>query len=180
MVMNENQIFQQGSRGCLTSLLSIVLAISALAASSNVHFSEHPACSGMLGGGFPLLFICDDWGGSSPTSSWGKIDYVDVFNGGIQPGGFLVDFLFYILLIWILWFAASSALSKRINHRELWWTTFIVLGFVCGFLFAFLTVWSSDSYIKRPPVGTPTPVVPSATALENIASTRTPTATLVP
>ena len=176
----KNDPFQQGLRGCVLSLLSIVLTISAMAVSTNFYHSQHPACRGMLGAGFPVLFICDDWGGGSPTGSWGKIDFVDVINGGIRLGGFFVDFLFYILLIWILWIAASSALSKRINHRELWWTTFIVLGFVCGFLFAFLTVWSSDSYIKRPPVGTPTPVVPSATALENIASTRTPTATLVP
>jgi hypothetical protein len=52
----------------------------------------------MLGAGFPILFICDDWGGGSPTNSWGKITFVDILNGGIKPGGFLVDLLVYAIL----------------------------------------------------------------------------------
>lgn len=178
--MKENQLFQQGLRGCLISLLSIVLAISAMAASTNYHYSQHAACRGMLGAGFPLLFICDDWGGGSPTGSWGKIDFIDVLNGGIKPGGFFVDFLFYLVLILIIWFAGSGVLHKSIKHHDLWWTTFIILGFVSGFLFAFLTAWSSDSYIRRPPLGTTTPVVPSPTASHSIPSIEAPTATLVP
>ena len=178
--MKENQLFQQGPRGCLISLLSILLAIGAMAVSTNYHYPQHAYCRGMLGAGFPALFICDDWGGGSPTGSWGKIDFVDVVNGGIRPGGFLVDFLFYTLLVLIIWFVASSVLPKAVNHRDLWWTTFIILGFVFGFLFAFLTIWSSDSYIKNPPIGTPTPVIPSPTASETIPSIITPIATLTP
>ena len=178
--MKENQLFQQGSRGCLISLLSIVLAICAMAISATYHYPQHASCHGMLGAGFPVLFICDKWGGGSPTGSWGKIDFVDVVNGGIRPGGFLVDFLFYILLILIIWFVASSFVHKDVNHRDLWWTTFIVVGFVFGFLCAFLTVWTSDLYIKNPPMGTPTPVIPSATASETIPSVATPIATLIP
>jgi hypothetical protein len=77
----------------------------------------------MLGAGFPLLFICDDWGGGSPTGSWEKIDFVDVLNGGIRPAGFVVDFLFYMLLILIIWFVVSSVLNKGVNYHDLWWTT---------------------------------------------------------
>ena len=164
--MKENQIFQQGSRGCLISLLIILLAICAMAISANYHYPQHASCHGMLGAGFPVLFICDDWGGGSPTGSWNKIDFVDVVNGGIRPAGFLVDFLFYVLLILIIWFAASSFVHKDVNYRDLWWTTFVVAGFVFGFLCAFLTVWTSDLYIKNPPMSTPTPVIPSATASE--------------
>jgi hypothetical protein len=47
-----------------------------MAISANYQYPEHPSCGGMLGAGFPVLFICDDWGGGSPTSSWEKIDYV--------------------------------------------------------------------------------------------------------
>jgi hypothetical protein len=42
--------------------------------------------------------------------------------------------------------------------------------YVC-FLFAFLTIWSSDAYVKYPPPGTPTPVIPSATASQAIPTT---------
>ena len=171
--MKENQLFQQGLRGCLISILSIILAISAMAVSTNYHYSQHTACRGMLGAGFPFLFICDNWGGGSPTGSWGKIDLVDIVNGGIQPEGFLVDFLFYILLILILWFIASPFLPRGLHHSDLWWTMFIILGFGFGFLFAFFIIWSSDSYVRRPPVGTPTHVVPSPTASESTPTTTT-------
>ena len=178
--MKDNHFFQQGSRGCLISLLSILLAIGAMAMSANYHYPQAASCRGMLGAGFPALFICDDWGGGSPTGSWGKIDFVDVLNGGIRPAGFVVDFLFYMLLILIIWFVVSSFLHSGVNYRDLWWTTFIILGFVCGFLFALVTIWSSDSYIKNPPVGTPTPVIPSATAFETVPSATTPIATVSP
>jgi hypothetical protein len=172
--MKENQLFQQGSRGCLISLLSIVLAISAMAISTNYQYARYASCGGMLGAGFPVLLVCDDWGGGSPTGSWGKIDFVDVINGGIRPGGFLVDFLFYLLLILIVWFVASSALHEDVNHRHLWVTTFIIIGFVFGFLFAFLTIWSSDLYIKIPAIGTATPAIPSPIASETEAPLATP------
>jgi hypothetical protein len=84
------------------------------------------------------------------------------------------------LLFLIIWFVASSFVYKGVNHRDLWWTTFIVVGFVFGFLCAFLTVWTSDLYIKNSPMGTPTPVIPSATASETIPSVATPIAALIP
>ncbi len=164
--MKETPLFQQGLRGCFISLLSIALVISAMALSTNYHYSQHAACRGMLGAGFPVLFICDDWGGGSPTGSWNKIDFIDVVNGGIRPGGFFVDFLFYMLLISITWLITTSLVHKGINQGDFWWTMFMMNAFAFGFLFVFLTIWSSDAYIKNPPIGTSTPVIPSATASE--------------
>ncbi|HET9906107.1 MAG TPA: hypothetical protein VFQ23_05690 [Anaerolineales bacterium] len=172
--MKENQPFQQGSRGCAISLLIIVLAIIALAFSTSYRYPQHISCQGMLGGGVPLLFICDDWGGSSPTSSWGKIDLVDVANGGIQPIGFFIDFVFYVVVSLIVWSAISSFLQKATNHGDLWWATTILIGFLVGFSFAFFSVWTSDQYIKNPPLGTATPVIPSATAAEPTLTITTP------
>lgn len=177
--MNENHLLQQGPRGCLISVLSITLAISAMAISTNYQYPQPASCKGMIGAGFPVLFICDDWGGGSPTGRWGKIDFVDVVNGGIRPGGFFIDLLFYVLLMLIIWSIVSSFLPKEANQRDLWWTTFILVGFTSGLLFAFLTIWSSDLYSKNPPVGTSTPILPSATASETIPSMK-PLATLTP
>lgn len=178
--MNESQFFRQGSRGCFINLVILLVANFAIAISTNYHYPEHPSCGGMLGAGFPVLFICDDWGGGSPTGSWGKIDFVDVVNGGIRPSGFLVDFISYTLLIWIVLFTASTFFHTGINLRDLWWTTFILIGFVFGFLCAFSTIWSSDFYIRNPPIGTPTSLIPSATASETVPSIATPIPTLIP
>ena len=178
--MKENQFFRQGSRGCFISLVSILLAICAMAISANYQYPEHPSCGGMLGAGFPVLFICDDWGGGSPTGSWEKIDFVDVLNGGIRPAGFLVDFLFYTVLIWIAWFIAFSVFHKDINRHNLWWAIFISVGFISGFLCAFLIFQSSDLYIGDSHIRTPTPVIPSPTPLGTMPSVITPTATLAP
>ena len=176
--MNENQLFRQGSRGCLTSLIITTLAICAMIISISRQYPSHPSCGGMLGAGFPALFICDDWGGGSPTGSWGKIDFVDVLNGGIRPGGFLVDFLFYNTLIWVV---AVFVLQKGINRRTLWWGALISIGFMAGFLCAFLTFQSSslylgDSYHRN----TSTPVIPSPTSLATMASEEPPIATPTP
>jgi hypothetical protein len=71
----------------------------------------------MIGAGFPFLFICDDWGGGSPTSSWGKIDFADVLNGGLHTQGFLLDVLVYFTLF----FAAGlllTAIQSKIARRR--------------------------------------------------------------
>ena len=95
--------FPGGCFGRLTILLSMVLAVVAIAASLDYQYDSNPSCfdGDRLGAGFPVLFICDDWGGGSPTNSWGKIDFVDVLNGGFRPAGFVVDFLFYTFLFWL-------------------------------------------------------------------------------
>ena len=181
IIMKENQFFRHRSRGCFFSLVSVLLTIFVMAISANYQYPEHPSCGGMLGAGFPVLFICDDWGGGSPTSSWEKIDYVDVLNGGIRPEGFLIDFLFYTVLIWIAWFIASGVFHKGINRLDLWWATFISVGFIFGFLCAFLMFRSSSLYIGDSHFRTPTPIISlSPTPLGTMPSIITPIATSTP
>lgn len=182
--MNEKELFQQGSRGCLISLLSILLAICAIAISANYHYPQHASCRGMLGAGFPVMFICDDWGGGSPTGSWGKIDFVDFLNGGIIPSGFLIDLVFYFILSGFIWFTASSIIHTGLNRGDLWWTTFIGIGFIIGLLCAFLAFQPSYLNYIRPPVfnRTSTPIfVPSPTGtLPTAPPTLAPTTTSSP
>ena len=173
--MKDNSFFQYGSRGCFISLVSILLAIGAMAVSTSYQYPQHPFCRGMLGAGFPALFICDDWGGGSPTGSWGRIDFVDVLNGGIRPYGFLLDFLFYVILIWIGWFVLARILTKSVNQRVLWWGTMILFVFIAGFLCSFLTFQSSDWYTRDIFIGTPTPIIPSPTSSEIAPPPSTPT-----
>ena len=179
--MKENQFFQQGSRGCFINLVIILVAIFAITISANYQYPEHPSCGGMLGAGFPVLFICDDWGGGSPTNSWGKITFVDIPNGGIRPTGFLIDFLFYTVLIWIVWLLAARIFQKRINNSDLWWVAFISFGFISGFLCAFLTFQSSSLYLGDSYYRTsPTPILPSPTPFGTMPSVITPISTPAP
>lgn len=179
--MKENQIFQHGLRGCIISLMIVFAGIAAMAISINYQYPEHPSCGGMLGAGFPMLFICDDWGGSSPTNSWGRITFVDLPNGGIRPIGFLIDFLFYIVLIWIALLVGTRLVPKGINSTDLWWVTFISFGFIVGLLCASLTFMSSSLYLGENYYRTsPTPVPPSPTAVETIPSDIAPISTSTP
>jgi len=172
--MKENQFFQQGVRGCLISLVMILLATCAVAVSANYQYPENPSCAGMLGAGFPVLFICDDWGGGSPTGSWGKIDYVDVLNGGVKPGGFLADFLFYWVLVWVLWFIASTVIFRGTNRHGLWWSTLISLGFIAGLLCAILIFQPTELTIGDYHAPTPAFILPTATPLEKMPASVTP------
>lgn len=108
----KNQFIRRGARIFFIGLVSMLLAICAMVISVNYQYPEHPSCRGMLGAGFPVLYICDDWGGGSPTSSWGKITPVDVLNEGINLEGFLVDFLFYTTL-----FYTAILLMRAIHQR---------------------------------------------------------------
>ncbi|MFZ0548511.1 MAG: hypothetical protein WAM60_23890 [Candidatus Promineifilaceae bacterium] len=85
-------------------LPAMLLAVVAIFASLKYQRPLQPSCSDgkKLGAGFPALVICDDWGGGSPTNSWGRIDFVDVQNGGLRPFGLLADFLLYTFLFWLL------------------------------------------------------------------------------
>lgn len=178
--MNKNQIFQHGFRGCLMSFAIIVSAIFAMVISTSYQYPEHPFCSGMLGAGFPALFICDDWGGGSPTNSWGKITFVDVPNGGIRPLGFLIDFLFYVLLLWSILLWGGRILQKRINQHNLGWVAFFSLSFTVGFICASSMYFTSRLYVSGyQPRATPTPMLPSPTAFETLPA-ETPVSTPVP
>lgn len=177
--MHDNQFFRDGFRGCSISLVSILLAICAMVLSTNYHYLESPACGKMLGAGFPSIVVCDTFTGSSPLGELGQIDYVDVFyGGGIRPEGFLLDFLFYLIPILIIWFIVSSIFHKGVSDSALWWTTFIVSGFIAGFLFAFLIIYSSQSYDKNfTYLNTPVSIIPSPTPLGTIPALITPRAT---
>jgi uncharacterized membrane protein len=180
-MMKENQIFQHGLRGCFISFVIIFAAIVAMAVSTNYQYPEHPSCGGMLGAGFPVPFICDDWGGGSPTNSWGKITFVDIPNGGIRPRGFLIDFLFYAVLIWIAFSFGARIFQKRINRTDFWWVAFISFGFIVGFICASLTFLSSSLYLGDYYYSTsPTPILPSPTALGTMPSVVTPISTPAP
>ena len=175
--MNESQFFKQGSRGCFMSILVLLIVIFAMVLSTTYQYPAHPACGGMLGAGFPVLFICDDWGGGSPTSSWGKITYIDVPNGGIRPTGFFIDLVFYTVLVWIV----LLIFQKRLNDKGLWWAAFISIGFLVGFACAFLTFQSSSLYRgDHFYYASPTPVIPSPTALGTLPSEVTPVDTPTP
>ena len=100
----------------MISLAIMGVALLAMAISTNYQYPEDPSCGGLLGGGFPVLFICDDWGGAVPSTSWGKITWVDILDGGIRPRGFLIDFLFYVLLI----FAALLLASRFFQTHRNW------------------------------------------------------------
>ena len=179
--MTENQFLQQGARGCFTAVVIVLLAICALGLSTGHVYPEHRLCGGMLGAGYPALFICDDWGGGSPSSSWGKITLIDIPNGGIRPTGFLVDFLFYLLLIWFIWFVTAGFVYKRVSRHHLWWVTFIGFGFVTGFLCAFVAFQSSSLYLRETYYyRTPTPFIPTPTPFGTPPSLITPIPTAGP
>jgi hypothetical protein len=184
--MNENHILRQGLRGLFISGVCIFLALAAVRISATYQYSEHPYCGGMVGAGFPVLFICDDWGGGSPTSSWNKIDFVDVINGGMVPGGFLIDLLFYFILSGLIWFTVSSMRSKGLNRNDLWWTLLISTGFISGFLCAFLMLIPAYWNYVRPPLfyfqaPTSTPSIPTPIgSMSTIAPTITPAITPSP
>jgi len=180
--MKEHSLFPHALRGCLVNLVNIVLVLGAMVLSVNYRYPEHPLCRGGLGAGFPVLLICDAGVGGSPISSWGKITFVDIPNGGIRPGGFLLDFLFYSACVWILWILAAWIFPQGLPHRDLGWAALINVVYIIGFLCASLLFFSSELYSKGY-ARTPTPnitIIPSATPLGTPPSLVTPIPTLGP
>ena len=169
--MKDKNLLQQGSRGCLISCVNIAAAIFAMVISTVYQYPNDPSCNGNLGAGFPALFICDDWGGGSPTGSWEKIDFIDVPNGGIRPLGFVIDFLFYALLIWSVLVWGGSVLKKRINQYELGWVASISFIFTMGYIGVSVLFFSSRLYVDGyRPRATATPMLPSPTALGTMSA----------
>jgi hypothetical protein len=180
-MLKSSEVFWQGSRGCFVNVVMISMAIFAMAISTNYQYPEHPSCAGMLGAGFPALFICDDWGGGSPTNSWGKITFIDIPNGGLRPTGVLIDFLFYFVLIWVVLLITTLLLQIRIHSLDLWWIALISFGFLAGFLCAFLTFQSSSLYLGDFYYYiSPTPILPSPTPLGTMPAVITPISTPAP
>jgi hypothetical protein len=85
-----------------------------------------------------VLFICDDWE-AGPTGSWGKIDFVDIINGGIKPGSFLVDLLFYTILIWAARYL-GTAIFNRGGSRPQYssWAVMLSIGYLVGLLTGYM------------------------------------------
>jgi hypothetical protein len=121
--MEKSLLLPRGRMGCLVALVIVLLAISAMIASANYFQYSHATCvnstGDRLGGGFPFLLICDDWGGGSPTNSWGKIDGADVFNGGVQPLGCLGNLLFYTFLFSLPFAVGRGIFNRRSRSRNL-------------------------------------------------------------
>ena len=177
--MKENRFFRQGFRGFFISLVCILLAVFAVTISAKYTYPKTPYCRDMVGAGFPVMFICDDWGGGSPTSSWGKIDFVDFINGGIIPTGLLIDLVFYFILFGFIWFTASSIIQKGLNRSDMWWTIFISIGFIIGLLFAFLVLYPSCLNCIGLPISFQRPTLISLPTSTGIIGTATPTHTSI-
>lgn len=180
--MKDNTFFPPILRGCFLNLGIIVFVLFAMALSLNYLYPEHPLCRGALGAGFPVLFVCDAGLGGSPISSWGKITFIDIPLGGLRPGGFLLDFLFYLILAWFIWFVAAMIFHSRIHRRATLWAAFISVIYVVGLLCGSLVFFSSELYEKGY-ARTPTPnpiIIPSATPLGTMPSLVTPIPTLGP
>ncbi len=110
--MKISRFFPGRLSDCLLAFLSLLLSIAAMLLSVNYQVPDSLACDGMLGAGSPVLFICDNWGGGSPTDSWGKITWVDVINGGILFPRFLIDFLFYALLFFLVLLVVQATFRR--------------------------------------------------------------------
>lgn len=165
-------------RGCLMVFLPLVLAVCATALSASRQYPNEPSCGGMLGAGLPALFICDDWGGGSPTGSWGKIDFVDVINGGIKPGSFLIDLLFFTILIWVAWYLGMGAFPRGRGRQEnYYWAAMLSIGYLVGLLTGYMIFRPDGLFLERAAVRTPTPVSPSPTPLGTLPPAPTPEAT---
>ena len=164
--MKDHELVSDCARGCLINLINLFLATCAVILSAAFQYPTHALCRGGLGAGFPRLFICDAGIGSSPIGSWERIDFADLPNGGIRPGGFLVNFLFYTALIWIIWILAAGMFPQRLPRRDLGWAAWITIAYVAGFLCASLVFFSSELYEKNYS-RTPTPLttlIPTATS----------------
>jgi len=152
--MQENKSF---SRGCILGILSMVLGIVLTVSSAQYQRKYYPVCQGGLSAGFPIVFICDDTGGS-PISSWGKIDFGDVAN--VNPITFILDFLLYSALLSIAWSMLTGLWSKSLAQDENFrWGLLLSTGYIVLFLFAFMSFQSKSLSIEIPFPRTPAPEI---------------------
>ncbi len=106
--MAEHRFFPCGRWLWFFGAVSVLLAVLLTIRSINDQRLQDPACQGLAGAGFPLTFICDSLG-SSPTESWGKIDEADILFPNLF---FLVDVLFYIVLLWLPWILVVGIIHR--------------------------------------------------------------------
>jgi hypothetical protein len=152
--MQENRSF---SRGCSLGILSIVLGIVLTLSSAQYQRRYYPVCQGGLSAGFPIVFICDDTGGS-PVTSWGKIDFGDIIN--INPVAFILDFLLYSALLSIAWSMLMGMRSKSLSQDENFrWGLLLSTAYIALFLFAFMSFQSNSLSIEISFPRTPAPEI---------------------
>jgi hypothetical protein len=114
--METHTLLPRSAGGCMLNLLIGLLAIMLTVQSAHVQRPYERACDGFVGGGFPLPFLCDDLG-ESPTSSWGRIDETDWYVLVIFHPYFLVNVLFYVVLLWVPWFIVRG-FSQLVRRRS--------------------------------------------------------------
>ena len=176
--MQRNQSFRRDAHGCLLEIAVTLLAVFAmLAFSANYrNFGDDFACSGRLGLGFPVSFLCDYGTGGSPISSWGRVDLADFPY--FSPQGLIADILFYAGIFWIGWLV-----RRVLRHNDSYpvgnavWVTFIVVAFLAGFLSAAAIYRSERINYQDYLLGIPTPMPATPTAF---GTPPPPEVTLIP
>ena len=179
--MKDDQSFQPGARGCLVEVaiaLPAVVVMLAISASYR-HFSDDFACDGKLGLGFPVSFLCDYGTGSSPISSWGRVDLADFPYFSLH--GLSADILFYSVILWVGWLVRRAF---RHNDRYPFGTAIQValigIAFAAGFLFAAIIFKAERINFQGYLLGMPTPVAATATPFGTPPPEETPIPTLGP
>ena len=147
--------------GFVFSLVNILLGLCLTIATVFYQRDPEPACQGGLGAGFPLAYICDN-SGSSPTSSWGKVDLADLSK--VNPRVFLLDFLLLNVLVSVVWVILAGMFDRGLSEVDVyrWAVLFSILNMLV-FLFAFLFFQSNILDFAVPFPTTPTPFIPSPT-----------------
>ena len=142
--------------GCSLAILSIILGICLTLGTTMYQRQNDPVCRGNLSAGFPLPFLCDESGGS-PISSWGRIDWWELF--GMNLNVFLLDFLLYGALISIAWLVGVGLVRNEVSQNENFRRGILLcMGYMVAFLFAFISFQSGRLNFERPTAtGTPTP-----------------------
>jgi hypothetical protein len=160
--------------GCSFVLLNLALGLCLTVATVLYHRRADPFCGGALSAGFPLAFICDDTAGS-PVSSWGKIDFADLFN--VDRRVFLLDFTLDSAVLTLAWIILTGLRRDLAGMPMFRWGAVLCLGYLTAFLLAFVLFQSYALNFKVPRLTTPTPSVDTPTPMFDTA---TPVGTLSP
>jgi hypothetical protein len=144
--------------------LSIVLALVLVSLSANFQYREHAFCGGGMGAGYPWPWVCEAGAGGSPISSWDRIDFADVYLGGLNAVGFLADFIVCLALVWGSWLLASRVRNKAADLREIMGPAAGGLAFMAGLTCALMAALPGFLINDFSPRGAPTAFVPAATA----------------
>lgn len=91
---------------CLAGPITLILALCLTGLSLTYQRPVRTPCGGQLGAGFPVAFICDGGGGSSPRIGIGTLGSEDVER--LDVIALVTDVLAYALLIWGAWVIAYN------------------------------------------------------------------------